>query len=905
MGDVNAHSDSWDHHQRPSHLGLQIEEWTTDSGLLILNDGSHTRVNPATGGLSTPDITLATADVGATAEWSTQPNLGSDHLPIRTTLTADLPPTRRGRGKFSFRKADWTGFRESLEKKMSEINVDTPINQLNQQITKAITSSARKHIPFGNGRSAKGPFWSDKCEEAVKARDAALRTATQPSRTRADMEAYQQARAEADKVITAEKRAHLDETLKNLRPDADLWRIIRNLDGRRTPKPKESIQREQRGPTPPSGPAVTDKQKANLFIKEYAAGLAQGSVLAPLLWNIYASDILPRAPPGVHISVYADDVALWATERKLSQCEATLQPALDEISDWCTRWKVQLSASKCSATPFSLDPREAGGKVHLKLSLQNRPVNHVTYPTFLGLKMDGGLTFSEHIKQLKKSMARRRNCLAALAGRSYGCSRRTLRAAYIGYIRSLADYGAAVYMTHAAPASRQALEAEQNACARIITGCIRPTRRDALLAEAQLEPLTVRAKKLSSNEAQRLKRLPPDDPAKEVIDREVPPRLKYRAHEAWIREVQQAGTNSGPPLPCDEDVVLDAKPCVRRVAAWMASEAGLAELPAEPLALTPPVLLPDSTSLTTSTSLTVPTSRTDPPEARRAAAETTLASLPQPDVSIWTDGSAGGGTHDGGGGALLIFHQESRTVQLTVAAGKVCSSTRAELVAIREALAEAAGDLPDRPGLLLLCCDSRAAIQSLQDTADSQSALVAEIRDLLDTITRSGHRLHLQWVPGHAGLPENEEADRLAAIGSSRRQDQIPVDLWSARAAVARRARAMCDARARRSHPHPDPTPGHDGLDRRASVTVAQLRVGCSPLTGDTRHRLGLAESDACVDCGEPDSVPHLLMDCPAHQGPRTRRWGPLPTLGEIFSTEADLIVDFLVETGRAPRDPA
>ena len=145
MGDVNAHSDSWDHHQRPSHLGLQIEEWTTDSGLLSLNDGSHTRVNPATGGLSTPDITLATADVGATAEWSTQPNLGSDHLPIRTTLTADLPPTRRGRGKFSFRKADWTGFRESLEKKMSEINVDTSINQLNQQITKAITSSARKH----------------------------------------------------------------------------------------------------------------------------------------------------------------------------------------------------------------------------------------------------------------------------------------------------------------------------------------------------------------------------------------------------------------------------------------------------------------------------------------------------------------------------------------------------------------------------------------------------------------------------------------------------------------------------------------------------------------------------------------------------------------------------------------
>ena len=52
----------------------------------------------------------------------------------------------------------------------------------------------------------------------------------------------------------------------------------------------------------------------------FAQGLALGSVLAPLLWNIYANDILPRSPPGVQISVYADDVTLWATDAELKKC---------------------------------------------------------------------------------------------------------------------------------------------------------------------------------------------------------------------------------------------------------------------------------------------------------------------------------------------------------------------------------------------------------------------------------------------------------------------------------------------------------------------------------------------------------------------------------------------------------
>ena len=98
---------------------------------------------------------------------------------------------------------------------------------------------------------------------------------------------------------------------------------------------------------------------------------------------------------------------------------------------------------------------------------------------------------------------------------------------------------------------------------------------------------------------------------------------------------------------------------------------------------------------------------------RRREAKIHLQSLPQEAIWVWTDGSATEGVLDGGAGALIVW-PDGEEQEISAPAGGLCSSYRAELVALREAV----GHLRDKPTHttlpIVVCTDSQAALSALR-----------------------------------------------------------------------------------------------------------------------------------------------------------------------------------------------
>ncbi|KAF0301100.1 hypothetical protein FJT64_026527 [Amphibalanus amphitrite] len=113
--------------------------------------------------------------------------------------------------------------------------------------------------------------------------------------------------------------------------------------------------------------------------------------------------------------------------------------------------------------------------------------------------------------------------------------------------------------------------------------------------------------------------------------------------------------------------------------------------------------------------------RAAPAHIRRGAAEATLEHLPPRATWIWSDGSAEGGVSQGGGGATITF-PSGETREVRVPAGQLCSSTRAELCALKAALnaiRDADADIADDP--IVIYTDSQAALRMLESGASSQT----------------------------------------------------------------------------------------------------------------------------------------------------------------------------------------
>lgn len=128
--------------------------------------------------------------------------------------------------------------------------------------------------------------------------------------------------------------------------------------------------------------------KSNTFIQ--TSGVPQGSILGPLLFNLYINDLSMCATHSEYL-LYADDLKIYKTILTYADCEL-LQKDLTNINKWCISNGLSFNISKCKAVRYTRNKNQ----IDYNYSLNNTNIDQVMTFKDLGVIFDSKLNFSCH-----------------------------------------------------------------------------------------------------------------------------------------------------------------------------------------------------------------------------------------------------------------------------------------------------------------------------------------------------------------------------------------------------------------------------------------------------------------------------------------------------------------------------
>ncbi|CAK1554949.1 unnamed protein product [Leptosia nina] len=176
------------------------------------------------------------------------------------------------------------------------------------------------------------------------------------------------------------------------------------------------------------------QRDARSTLRKIEAGVPQGSVLGPVIYNIFTSD-LPVSKE-VTVATYADDIAYLASSQDPVKASNKLQLQLDETHLWMRKWRIRASAVKWNHITFTL---RRGNCPPVKLGSDVLPdLENVKY---LGFNLDRRLTWTYHIKKKRKEINHRFRNLHWLMGRNSALSTDNKLLIYNALLKPIWSYG--------------------------------------------------------------------------------------------------------------------------------------------------------------------------------------------------------------------------------------------------------------------------------------------------------------------------------------------------------------------------------------------------------------------------------------------------------------------------------
>lgn len=226
------------------------------------------------------------------------------------------------------------------------------------------------------------------------------------------------------------------------------------------------------------------------------AGVPQGSVIGPTLYNIFTND-LPTSEQ-VTVATYADDIAYLSCHKSPEIASMQLQLVLDNTHNWLTQWRVRASAHKSNHITFSL---RRGDCPPVKLG--NDVLPHCECIKYLGFHLDRRLTWKTHIKHKRNEIILKYKNLHWLLGRNSTLSVDNKLLLYNAIIKPIWTYGIQLWGT-ASDSNIMCLQRAQNAILRVIANAPWFTRNDEIHDYLNMTTIKEEIKKFTNNYIERL-----------------------------------------------------------------------------------------------------------------------------------------------------------------------------------------------------------------------------------------------------------------------------------------------------------------------------------------------------------------------------------------------------------------
>jgi ribonuclease HI len=457
-------------------------------------------------------------------------------------------------------------------------------------------------------------------------------------------------------------------------------------------------------------------------------GTAQGSIISPLLFLIMINDLAENINNS-NISLFADDTAIFKSNRNIKLLESTIQENLNKIQKWCDKNGFKISKEKTVAILFT----KSSKKFNVNITLQNNSIKLVDSAKFLGVIFDKKLTWQPHIDYIVTKCKKRINLLRSTSGTNWGASTKALLTIYRTLIRPIIEYADISYDT-AKPTHLKKLDRIQSLALKICLGATKNTPLEILQAELDEPPLHLKRLQHQLTTIARAK-FTPNHPAKSITEDH------WTNHYSKCKAANPSiYTKTSPYHKAIFSLNIES-PHSSQIAPW------------------------NNKPVTTDDSLTQ--------EIKKSECPTALLTLAKQEIQILTELNH-----------TIIYTDASKTTQGKTGIGIYINETTkwqyrlsndisifaAEMTAIKTAL-ELVKNI--KANKITIATDSLSSLRSIKSRHSNTNTNL--LNNIFCTIAGLKPNINILWIPSHIGIHGNEAADKLASTATQRETIDIIV----------------------------------------------------------------------------------------------------------------------------------